>query len=101
MLCKAIHASREDQTREDQDETIAYLMGDEFYDEATDHKISTSTRWPQPIGKNFNTSSLCAWVDVKKADGTSRDQAGGQGTRQRNRSSNVRGNSSSEALKMS
>ena len=36
VLCKATHAGTEDQIRDDQDKTIAYLIGDEFYDETTD-----------------------------------------------------------------
>ena len=39
VLCKAVHAGTEDQICEDQDKTIANLMWDEFYDEATDEKL--------------------------------------------------------------
>ena len=39
VLCQAIHAGTEDPIREDQDKTIAFLVGDAFYDETKDEKL--------------------------------------------------------------
>ena len=105
VLWKAIYAGTENQIREDQDKTIAFLIGDEFYGGTTDEKFDkkkvAEARWEEM--KYFEAMGVCKkvphaqrierigrrhigikWVDVKKAYGRHRNRLVAKESKRRN-----------------
>ena len=68
-LCKAIHAGTEDKKREDQDKTVAYLRGSEFYDETEDEKLDKRkvAEAPREEMRHFEAMSVYRKVPYAQA----------------------------------